>query len=132
MKRVRENHGCGEEYNVEKRKRGSIIIFPIISRLLGRILSGEEGKGTEIPGKRIKMGIGNNKNVVGNLIRPRLNHLDLGSWVVGTLYIFHFCGKNMKYWLAREKNMNMKTANIREKRWKDREIFTVFGEKYNF
>ena len=27
--RGRENHGCGEEYNVEKRERGSNIIFPL-------------------------------------------------------------------------------------------------------
>jgi len=30
MKRGRIYHGCGEEYNVEKRERGSNIIFPII------------------------------------------------------------------------------------------------------
>ena len=29
-----EHHGCEEEYNVEKRERGSNIIFPIILRLL--------------------------------------------------------------------------------------------------
>ena len=40
-KRGREYHGCGEEYNVEKRERGSNIIFPIILRLLERISSGE-------------------------------------------------------------------------------------------
>ena len=45
MKRGREYHGCGEEYNVEKRKIGSNIIYPIIIRLLGRISSEEEGKG---------------------------------------------------------------------------------------
>ena len=38
VKRGREYHGCGEEYNIEKRKRGSNIIFPI---MLGRISSGE-------------------------------------------------------------------------------------------
>ena len=51
----REYHGCGEEYNVEKRERGSIIIFPIRLRLLGRISSGEERKGTKIWGKKIKI-----------------------------------------------------------------------------
>ena len=39
---------CGEEYTVQKRERGSNIIFPIILRLLGRISSVEERKGTEI------------------------------------------------------------------------------------
>ena len=34
-----------EVYNEEKWKRGSIIIFPIVSRLMGRILSGERGGG---------------------------------------------------------------------------------------
>ena len=33
----------GEEYNMEKRKRGSNNIFPIILRLLGRISRGEGG-----------------------------------------------------------------------------------------
>ena len=46
MKGGSEYHGCGEEYDVEK--GGSNIIFPIILRLLGRILSGKEGKGKEI------------------------------------------------------------------------------------
>jgi len=41
VNREREYHDCGEEYNMEKRKRGSNIIFPIISRLLGRISIGE-------------------------------------------------------------------------------------------
>ena len=44
VKRVREYHGCGEEFNVEKKKRGSNTIFPIILRLIGRISSGEEWK----------------------------------------------------------------------------------------
>ena len=42
---------CGEEYNVEKRKVGSNIIFPIILRLLGRISS----KRTEIMRKKMKI-----------------------------------------------------------------------------
>ena len=46
VKRGREYHDCGEEYNVEKREGGSNIIFPKILRLLGRISSGE--KRTEI------------------------------------------------------------------------------------
>ena len=37
MTRGRKCHGCGEEYNVEKRERGSSIIFSIIFRLLRRI-----------------------------------------------------------------------------------------------
>ena len=38
---------------MEKRVRGSNIIFSIILRLQGRLSSGEEGKGTEILGKKI-------------------------------------------------------------------------------
>ena len=53
MKRGREYHGFEEEYNVEKRNRGSNIIFPIISRLLGRISSGEVRKEAEFLGKKI-------------------------------------------------------------------------------
>ena len=34
-------YGCREEYNVEKVKRGSNIIFPKIFMLLGRISRGE-------------------------------------------------------------------------------------------
>ena len=41
--RGREYHGCGEEYNVEK--KGSNITFPIILRQFGRIACEEEGKG---------------------------------------------------------------------------------------
>ena len=37
-----EYHGRREEYNVEKSERGSNIIFPLISGLLGRISGGEE------------------------------------------------------------------------------------------
>ena len=48
VKRGRECHVCGKEYNVEKRERGSNIVFPIILRLLGRISIGEEGKRTDI------------------------------------------------------------------------------------
>ena len=38
-------HGCVEKYNVEKTE--SNIIFPFVLRLLRRISSREEGKGTE-------------------------------------------------------------------------------------
>ena len=51
MKRAREYHGCGEEYNLDKKERGSIIIFPVILRMFERISRREEGKGTEISGK---------------------------------------------------------------------------------
>ena len=47
VKREREYHGCGEEYNVEKRKWVSNTIFPMILRLLEKISSVEEGKGPE-------------------------------------------------------------------------------------
>ena len=36
MEGGRENNGCGEEYHVEKRIRGSIIVLPLILRLLVR------------------------------------------------------------------------------------------------
>ena len=48
VKRRREYHGCGEEYNVEKMERGSNSVFSIILRLLGKISSGEEQMRTEI------------------------------------------------------------------------------------
>ena len=54
-KRRRKCHGCGEEYNLEKREKGRNIILPIVFKLLGRISSGEEGKRTEMLGKKIKI-----------------------------------------------------------------------------
>ena len=50
-------HGGGEEYKVRKKKikRGSSLIFLIILRMLGRKSICEEGKGTKILGKNIKM-----------------------------------------------------------------------------
>ena len=48
----REYHGCREEYNFVKMERGSNIFLPIILRLLGRISSEENGKGTEISEKK--------------------------------------------------------------------------------
>ena len=66
-KRRRENHCCLEELKHEKKsQRGSNIIFPLILRLLGRKSSGEEGKGTENLGNKIKIkknGAGKNINV---------------------------------------------------------------------
>ena len=41
FRKGREYHGCGEEYNVEKREKKSNIIFRKILRLLERISSGE-------------------------------------------------------------------------------------------
>ena len=68
VKRRRECNGCGEENNVEIRERGNNIIFPIILRLFtGRILSGENRKGTEIFGK---MGVGKNIKLYGALYAP--------------------------------------------------------------
>ena len=55
VKREREYHGCGEEFNMEKRKRVSNTIFPMILRLLERISSVEERKGPEISGKKTKI-----------------------------------------------------------------------------
>ena len=48
---------------MEKRERGSNIIFHIILRLLERILSGEEGKWTE-------NGVGEEYQVVRKFIHP--------------------------------------------------------------
>ena len=67
VKRGREYH------NVEKRKSGSNIIFPIILRLLGRISSKGKLNGKEIWGKIIKLkniGDGEKYKVVGNFIHP--------------------------------------------------------------
>ena len=47
VKRGKEYQGCGEESNVEKRKRGSNIISPVIMKLL----SGKEGKDENFGGK---------------------------------------------------------------------------------
>ena len=41
VKRGMEYHGCGEDYNVEKREKGSNVPFPIILRLRRRISRGE-------------------------------------------------------------------------------------------
>ena len=53
LKRGREYHGGGKEYNAEKKEWGSNLIFPKILRMLGRISSGEKGK--KISGKKIKI-----------------------------------------------------------------------------
>ena len=45
----------GKNITWKKRRRGSNIIFPIILRLLGVILSGEKGTGTEISENKIKI-----------------------------------------------------------------------------
>ena len=42
-------------YIMEKRERGSIIIFPIKLRLLRRISNRIDGKGQKIMGKKIKI-----------------------------------------------------------------------------
>ena len=73
MKRGREYRSCGEAYKVEKRESGSNIIFPIILRLLGRISSGEEGMGTDMLGKKIKIlknGCWEEYQVAWNFIHP--------------------------------------------------------------
>ena len=59
-----------EEYNLEKRERGSNIIFPIILRLLGRISGGGKGKGTEKKIKIRKNLSGEEYQVVVNFIHP--------------------------------------------------------------
>ena len=54
MKREREYHCYGKEFNVEKRELGINIIFPVILRLLGRISSRERGEG-DGGGEKIKI-----------------------------------------------------------------------------
>ena len=51
----REYHDFGEEYYVEKREMGSNNIYHIILSLLVRISNEEEGKLTEISGKKMKI-----------------------------------------------------------------------------
>ena len=60
--RYNPNHGCGEEYHVGKRGRGSKIILPTILNLLGRISRGEgdgdfgeEIRDFDTMGKNIKL-----------------------------------------------------------------------------
>ena len=64
-----------------KRKRGSIIISPLILRLMGRISSVKEGKGTKILGKKIKMnnGGGEEYQVVVSFIQPCGKVSELGQ-----------------------------------------------------
>ena len=50
VKTGKEYYGCGEKYNVEKRERGSNIIFPIKVRLLGRISRRLRGRGRKFWG----------------------------------------------------------------------------------
>ena len=58
----REYHSW--EYNMEKRERGSNIIFPTISRLLGRISIREKGR--KLRGRKSKL----NKIRLRNFIHP--------------------------------------------------------------
>ena len=51
------------------------MIFPIIFRLLGRISSGEKGKGMEVLRKKIKIlknGVGKNIKFWGTLYTPEI------------------------------------------------------------
>ena len=60
----------------------SKIIFPVKLRLLRRISSGEDGKGTEMLGKKIKIfknGGGEEYQVGWNLIHPCLSDIHCGS-----------------------------------------------------
>ena len=61
---------------MEKRVRGSNIFCSVIIRLQGRLSSGEEGKGTEILGKKIKFfkktRVGKNIKYQGTLYTPVL------------------------------------------------------------
>ena len=72
VKRGREYHGCGEQYNLKKRERGSNMIFSMILRLFGRVSSWGEGKGSVNMGKKIKilkMWVGKNINI-RNFVHP--------------------------------------------------------------
>ena len=80
VKRGREYYSCGEKYNVEKRGRGSNIIFPFIIRLLGRISSGEEGKGTEILGiKKLNLKTGGMERISSCRELYPLLYLNIGE-----------------------------------------------------
>ena len=71
--RGREYHGCGDECNIEKRKKGSNTIFPIIFRLLGRILSEERGRKRTFRGRKSrfkKMGMRKKIKLWGTLYTP--------------------------------------------------------------
>ena len=75
VKRGIKYNGCGEEYIMGKRERGSNILFPTLLTLLGIISRGEEGKWSEIFGKKIKIlknGFGEEYQVVGNFIHSYL------------------------------------------------------------
>ena len=52
MKRGKEYHCCETEYSGKKGK-GKQYNFPYFIKLLGRISSGEDGKGTKIMAKKI-------------------------------------------------------------------------------
>ena len=69
MKREGKYHGCGEEYHMEKRERGSNIIFPIILRRLGRISNGEDGNFWE----ENQNGMGKNIKLSGTLYTTAIN-----------------------------------------------------------
>ena len=58
----------GKNITCKKRERGSNIICPIILRLLGRISSGDEGKGTKTKIK--KNWVGKNIKFQGTLYSP--------------------------------------------------------------
>ena len=69
-KRGREYHGCGEEYNVEKGRQYHLL-YNI--EAVGKRLSGEKEKGTEISGEKkeiLKIGGGEVNQVIGNFIQP--------------------------------------------------------------
>ena len=79
MKRGRKYHGCGEEYNVEKRDRGSNVIFLIILRLFK---VGKRGRGRKFRGRKsrfLKNGGGEEYKVVRNFIRSCISNLDAAS-----------------------------------------------------
>ena len=75
VKRGREYHGCMEEYNVEKRERGSNIIFPVIIGQFGRKSSGEEDGnfGEENQDLKKKWGWGRISSC-RNFIHPWIEH----------------------------------------------------------
>ena len=72
-----EYQGCGEEYNVKKGK-GEAITSPYKSRLLRRISSGKNGRGTEDLGKKSRIDFffkvrgGEEYQVTRNFIHPDL------------------------------------------------------------
>ena len=47
VKSGRENHGCGEEYNVEKKRKGKQYHLPYTIKAVGKIIKLGRGEGRD-------------------------------------------------------------------------------------